>query len=145
MANEFEHSFGVLVYDVARLLREQFNARASAFDLTQAQGRALMHLKRNEGVNQTSLANLLDIQPITLLRQLDKLELKGLIERRADAKDRRMQRLHLTAAGDALIEQLTEVGQAITDAAFSGVTAEARAQIMDVLQSVKTNLQKSGV
>jgi len=137
---DFEHSFGFLVYDVARLLRERFNNQALSFDLTQAQSRALVHLKRSEGVNQATLANILDIQPITLVRQLDKLEEKGLIERRQDSSDRRMQRLYLTPDAESLIEQLALMGLVMTDEAFAGVSEAARAQVMKTLETVKGNL-----
>jgi len=137
---DFEHSFGFLVYDVARLLREWFNNQALPFDLTQAQSRALVHLKRSEGVNQATLANILDIQPITLVRQLDKLEEKGLIERRQDSSDRRMQRLYLTPDAESLIEQLARMGLVMTDDAFVGVSEAARAQVMKTLETVKGNL-----
>jgi MarR family transcriptional regulator for hemolysin len=142
MSIDFEHSFGFLVYDIARLLREQFNERASTLDLTQAQSRALVHLKRNEGVNQTTLASLLDVQPITLLRQLDKLEEKGLIERRADDHDRRMQRLYLTPVAETLIDQLARMGGAMTDDAFAGISDDAREAVMATLQTVKGNLTR---
>ncbi len=140
MPVDFEHSFGFLVYDVARLLREWFNNQALPFDLTQAQSRALVHLKRSEGVNQATLANILDIQPITLVRQLDKLEEKGLIERRQDSSDRRMQRLYLTPDAESLIEQLARMGLVMTDDAFVGVSEAARAQVMKTLETVKGNL-----
>lgn len=137
---KFEESFGFLLYDIARLMRDQFNAQAQTLDLTQAQSRALVHLNRNEGVNQATLANILDIQPITLLRQLDKLEAKGLIERRQDASDRRMQRLYLTSASRPLLEELNRMGQKMTSAAFDGIDDRLRRQAIDTLMSVKDNL-----
>lgn len=143
MAISFEQSFGFLVYDIARLLRDQFNAQALTLGLTQAQSRALVHLARNEGVNQTMLASILDIQPITLLRQLDKLEAKGLIERRQDASDRRMQRLYLTPASRPLLEDLSRMGQTMTSDAFAGVSDTARSQAIDTLLMVKNNLMSA--
>lgn len=140
MAIDFEDSFGFLVGDITRLIRERFNAHGQSLDLTQAQSRALVHLARNEGVNQVTLARLLEIQPITLLRQLDRLEQNGLIERRPDEKDRRMQRLFLTAAASPLLDQLTVIGTSMTDSAFNGVSQKERDEVMRVLKQVKQNL-----
>jgi len=140
---KFEDSFGFLVYDIARLLREKFNGQTLNLDLTQAQSRALIHLHRNEGVNQATLARILDIQPITLLRQLDKLEEKGLIERRQDASDRRMQRLFLTPVAHPLLEDLIRMGERMTDDAFAGVGDPARAQAIETLRTIKKNLLDS--
>ena len=137
---DFEHSVGFLVSDIARLMREQFNEEAQSLGLTLAQSRALIHLARNEGINQKSLAAMLEIQPITLLRQLDRLEENGLVERRPDPADRRMQRLFLTPAASPLLDQLTQLGRAMTERAFEGVAEADREQTTSVLQVVKQNL-----
>ncbi|MDA0978431.1 MAG: MarR family transcriptional regulator [Proteobacteria bacterium] len=137
---DFEHSVGFLVSDIARLMRVQFNEEAQSLGLTLAQSRALIHLARNEGINQKSLAAMLEIQPITLLRQLDRLEENGLVERRPDPADRRMQRLFLTPAASPLLDQLTQLGRAMTERAFEGVAEAEREQATSVLQIVKQNL-----
>ena len=85
-----DRSFGFLVHDVARLFARRFNQRALLFlGLTSAQCRVLGYLARNEGINQAGLADLLEIKPMTLVRQLDRMEEDGWIERRPDPGDRR--------------------------------------------------------
>lgn len=91
-----EPTFGYLVSDIARLLRRVFDQRARTVGLSLAQGRALIYLAHHEGINQAGLADLLEVQPISLARLLDRMEGTGWIERRADPNDRRAHRLYLT-------------------------------------------------
>src|ERR1700683_1513444 len=81
--------FAFMVNDVARLLRTYADHRAAQFGMTRAQWAVLVRLDRSEGLNQSELAETLDLQPITLTRLLDKLCDSGLIERRPDPEDRR--------------------------------------------------------
>ena len=140
MAVNYEHSFGFLVSDISRLMREHFNEAAQKLGLTLAQSRALFHLARNEGVNQATLARLLEIQPITLLRQLDRLEENQLIERRPDPSDRRATRLFLAPAAKPLLEELTVIGRAMTDTAFAGISEGDRNRVIAMLEGIKDNL-----
>ena len=87
---------GALLVEVGRLLRRNFNRRAQELGLTQAQWQALAHLSRKQGINQACLADLLEVQPITLARLIDRLAAAGWVERRPDPADRRAQRLYLT-------------------------------------------------
>ena len=87
-----------LISDVARLLRTYADQKARHFGMTRAQWAVLLRLERREGLNQSDLAEDLDIQPITLTRLVDRLCLNGLIERRADPNDRRAKLLYLTPA-----------------------------------------------
>lgn len=135
-----EGSLGFLVSDIARLLREQFNEAAQSVGLTLAQARTLAHLARNEGISQVSLARILEVQPITLLRQIDKLEEGGLVERRVNPTDRRAQQLFLTPAAEPLLESITTLGRAMTDRAFAGFGDERRALALALLKEVKENL-----
>ena len=140
MTVDFDHNFGFLISDIARLQREKFNVTAQALGLTLAQSRALVHLARNEGVTQAILAGFLEIQPITLLRQLDKLEENGLIKRQPDPADRRKLRLYLTTRARPLLESITTLGSEMTEAAFTGINDADRALAIAVLERVKKNL-----
>ena len=90
--------FAFILNDVARLLRTYADHKAAQFGMTRAQWAVLVRLDRCEGLNQSELAEMLDLQPITLTRLLDKLCDSGLIERRPDPADRRAKRLFLTDA-----------------------------------------------
>src|SRR5687767_13222468 len=92
-----ERSLGFLVADVARLLRRSMDRRLQALGLTQAQWRAIIHLSRNEGMTQATLAESLEIQPITLTRLIDRMESAGWVERRMHPLDRRAVQLYLTS------------------------------------------------
>src|SRR5215207_31713 len=93
-----EPTLGFLVHDVARLLRKRLEqrARAAGIGLTRAQWQALANIARCEGINQAGLAAILDVEPITLGRLLDRMEASGLVERRHDPRDRRQRNLFLT-------------------------------------------------
>ena len=131
---------GFLVSSVARLMREHFNASAQAAGFTLAQARALVQLSRNEGISQVALAGLLEIQPITLLRQIDRLCEAGVVERRRNPADRRAQQLYLTDKAEPFLSQIWALGDEISDRALQGLSADARAELIRVLQRVKQNL-----
>src|SRR3569833_1364439 len=97
--------------DVARMLRTFADQRARQFGISRAQWTVLMRLDRSEGLKQSELAEILDLQPISLPRLLDRLAESGLIERRADPHDRRANRLYLTPAARPLLKQLAALGE----------------------------------
>jgi MarR family transcriptional regulator, transcriptional regulator for hemolysin len=142
MAHPPEISLGWLLHDVARLFRLRFEqrARAEGLGLTRAQAAVLGHLMLNEGINQASLAQLLEIEPITLVRLLDKLEAAGLVERRADPSDRRARTLHLKPAAMALITHSRAIGKEVMEDAMAGVPEAQRAAYRDIMMSMKSNL-----
>jgi len=133
-------SVGFLVSDIARMFRERFNDTAQEAGLTLAQARALLQLGRNEGISQVALAQLLEIQPITLLRNIDRLEQAGLVERRPNPNDRRAQQLYLTPAAQPLLDKITQLGRNLSEAALSGVDPATREVLIQTLQKVKDNL-----
>ena len=93
MNKNFDKSFGFAIHDVARLLRVSFDRQAANTGLTRAQWSVLAHLHRGNGVQQKTLAKVMDITPITLARHLDRLEVDAWIERRDDPEDRRAKRV----------------------------------------------------
>src|SRR5919202_2790344 len=99
-------NFAFDVAETAQALRRAFDRRAAALGVTRAQWRALARRSRQDGMRQVELADALDIEPITLCRMVDRLEEAGLVERRADEKDRRAWRLHVTAAAAPRVERL---------------------------------------
>jgi MarR family transcriptional regulator for hemolysin len=133
-------TFGFLLHDTARLLRRDFERRSKGTGLTRAQWAVLAYIARNEGSSQAAVADMLEIEPITLVRLLDKLEAAGLVERRADPHDRRVRRLHLTPATGPLLAQLQDLASETREAAFAGLTEEERRQLTNLLMKVRGNL-----
>jgi DNA-binding MarR family transcriptional regulator len=133
-------TLGFLLHDVARLLRKRFEQNARGSGLTRSQWQVLAYLSRSEGINQSGLADLLDVEPITLTRILDKLETLKLIERRPDPSDRRVWNLHLTTTARQKLQQVRKIGDATRAEALAGVSAADRQQLLKTLQILKTNL-----
>lgn len=131
---------GFLVADLARLLRRDFDLRAREIGVTNAQWRTLKTLARHEGSNQGALAELLEVEPITLARMLDRLEEAGLVERRRDPADRRAWRIHLTDAAQPLIGKLRDIADELVEDALAGISEADRAQMRRTLDRVRTNL-----
>jgi DNA-binding MarR family transcriptional regulator len=133
-------TLGFLLHEVARLLRRRFEQNARGSGLTRSQWQVLAYLAQNEGINQSGLADLLEIEPITLGRILDKLQILGLIERRPDASDRRVWLLHLTPAARPKLSQLRQLGEATRGEALAGVAEADTERLLKTLQALKANL-----
>lgn len=136
-----ERSTGFLLRDNSRLMKTAFNDRVSG--LTQAQWGALAHLSRHQGLNQVGLADLLEVQPITVARLIDKLVALGVVERRPDPNDRRAQQLFLTPRAQPLLDQLWEAGDEILDEAYAGFSDQERSTFIDMLVRMRCNLARS--
>jgi MarR family transcriptional regulator for hemolysin len=137
-----DHSptLGFLLHDVARLLKRRFEQSARGTGLTRSQWQVLAHLAQNEGIHQGKLAELLDIEAITLGRIVDKLETLGLIECRPHPSDRRIWLLHLTAAARPKLTQLRNLGEITRGEALAGTTESDRERLLKTLQILKANL-----
>lgn len=135
-----DRNLGFLLHDTARLLRKRFEQKAKGLGLTRAQWQVLATLARNEGLHQGALADILEIEPITLVRILDRLEAAGLIERRRHPTDRRLRLLHLTPAAHPILEQIREIGAATREEAFAGIPAEERERLLHILLATRANL-----
>ncbi len=135
-----QDAFGFLIHDVARLLRRNFNRRVQTFGLTQEQCRVILHLSRNEGIQQVDLAELLEIRPITLARLLDKLQENQLIERRLNPDDRRAFRLYLTRDAHAVLEKILSLGAATRADANRKISRTDLERMFSILSRVKVNL-----
>ena len=140
-----EPTLGFLVHDVARLLRKRLEqqARAAGIGLTRAQWQVLAYTARSEGLNQTCLAGYLEIEPITLVRLIDRLEALGLIERRIDPRDRRQRNLYLTGQAWPELERIRALGAEIREEALTGLDPAERARLMAALVTIKGNLLAS--
>jgi DNA-binding MarR family transcriptional regulator len=136
-ANE---SLGFLLGDTSRLIRRVCAIYLEEHQLTLAQMRALMYVARREGVRQVELADLLEVQPITLARLIDQLAETGLVERRADPKDRRAFQLFLTEAAIPIIAVLGETSAIFQQQALAGLTPEQIEILFFSLNKVRDNM-----
>jgi DNA-binding MarR family transcriptional regulator len=133
-------SIGFLISDVSRLLRRRFDERARTLGATRTQWKALLHVSRNEGLNQGALAELLEVEPITLTRMVDRLEEAGLIERRRDPADRRAWRLHLTDKARPVIDRMHVVAGELADQALADIDADELSRLTATLERIRANL-----
>ncbi len=135
-----QDSLAFLLSDAARLLRRRFDARARALGVSRAQWQVLFALSRQEGSNQTTLADHLEVETITLCRMVDRLAEAGLVERRANPADRRAWRLYLTEAAHPLLDQLRQVGEAVVGDALDGIDESVRDALTEGLSRLRNNL-----
>jgi len=135
--------FSFTINDVARMLRTYADYKAAQFGVTRAQWVVLARLDRFEGLKQSELAEMLDLQPITLTRLLDRLCESGMIERRPDPTDRRAKRLFLTPAARPMLDRLNALGEDMMTIALAGVDAETIEGMVARLATVKENLRQA--
>lgn len=133
-------SLGFLIGDVSRLVRRRFDERARLIGVTRPQWRALTALSRAEGVQQGALAELLEVEPITLCRMIDRLEEAGLVERRRDPDDRRAWNLYLTDKARPLIERLRVIAEEVFSTALADIPEPAVAALTETLTRMRSNL-----
>jgi len=129
-----------LFADISRLARRAFDARAREIGVTRPQWQVLVVLNRHEGVNQGGLAELLDVEPITVCRMVDRLQEADLVERRPDPADRRSWKLYLTAKAEDLLAQLQPLGEQLEAEAFEGISSEERAAVVATMTRLRNNL-----
>ncbi|HEY3908280.1 MAG TPA: MarR family transcriptional regulator [Stellaceae bacterium] len=137
-----DRNFGFLVHDVSRLLKRRFErqARQTGLPITRRQAAVVLYIARNEGVSQAEVAVWLDIEPIALVRMLDKLHEEGLVERRAHPTDRRVRTLWLAPGAKPVVERILEINQAIREEAFAGLAPGTRDAMIEAFGSIKDNL-----
>jgi len=133
-------SLGFLVADVSRLLRNTFQRRLGAGNLTFLQARALVYISRHEGVRQNQLADLLEIQPITLVHIIDQLEARKLVKRTTDTRDRRAKLLFLAPTAQPVLDSIEAVVESIRDDAMSGLDHGEAARTIAALHRIRANL-----
>lgn len=145
--NAPERALGLVLHDVARFLRKRFEQRAreAALPLTRAQWSVLAHLARNEGINQAALAQILEIEPITLVRLLDRLQAAGLVERRPAPSDRRARVLYLTPAARPLLDRIWALAGVVREEAMAGLAEDERERLFRMLLKIKANLTEPAV
>ena len=137
-----DENIGTLLAQVSRLLRRTFDERARGIGVTRPQWLVLGLLKAHAGSNQGALAEMLEVEPITLGRMIDRLQEAELVERRADPADRRAWRIFLTDKGERLLDQLRPLGRETLARALEGVSEADHEQLIATLARVRTNLSR---
>jgi DNA-binding MarR family transcriptional regulator len=135
-----EENPAFLMADAARLFRKAFNARARELGLTGQQWRVLVVIRRNPGIRQSVAAEMLEVEPITLSRMVDRLSDAGMVERRADPGDRRAWSLFLTAAAEPLMDRMRAMAEELTGNALDGFSAAERSQLTRLVERYRANL-----
>jgi DNA-binding MarR family transcriptional regulator len=142
MKQDIERDFLFLIYDVAQLVRRQADQRARAYGMTRAQWAVLARLEREPGITQSQLANLTDVEPITIGRLVDRLEANGLIERTPDPDDRRIWRLRLTLKTAAILKRIAAFRRELHTEMAEGLDEASLAALVDCLQQMRLNLTR---
>jgi MarR family transcriptional regulator, transcriptional regulator for hemolysin len=140
MGHDFDGDLFLLLHDVARLIRVEADKRARTYGMTRAQWVLLLRLSQHPGLSQKEAADLLEVEPITVARLVDRLVALGLIERRADKQDRRVWRLHLLPAATAMLDEIDRHRAAVANFVGAGLCADAHAAMVQGLQRMKANL-----
>src|SRR3954451_20493357 len=145
-ATALQPNIGALMHDVARLMRRRFERRTrqTGLSITRQQARALLSVARNEGLSQAAVATLLDIEPIALVRLLDRLHEEGLVERRLHPTDRRVRTLWLTPLGWTVVDRILAINAQIREEACAGLNPAAREALLQTLDHLKSNLMMGG-
>jgi len=139
---DLDRSFGFLVNDVARLFGRRFLHNGRRLGLTRAQCRTLARIARHEGINQAGLADLLEVRPMTLVRQIDRMEQAGWIERRPDPADRRARLLFLTDKARPILGRIRAVANETRDEALALLSPAERAELIALLTRVHATLSE---
>lgn len=140
MEDQHTESLGLLLNDLSQMMRKRFDSRARELGLTRAQWRVLSRLRRRQGINQSALAELLEVEPITLARHIDRLEEKGWVERRSDPNDRRAWLLFLNDSVQPVLDEMQKISDWNTADATSDFNTEESTRLMAQLHRVKANL-----
>ena len=141
MPLDLKRQFIVQLIESSRLLRNYIDQRAKRRGTTRAQWIVLFRLRQQEGLSQVDLAEVLELQPISLVRLLDRLVDLGLLERRSDPKDRRANRLFLTASGRQLVDELDSLRDAIANGVLQDVPASAIETSLKTLRDIKERIK----
>src|SRR5665811_1063104 len=137
MSLDLKRQLVAQLVESSRLLRNYIDHRAKTRGTTRAQWIVLFRLRQQEGLSQVDLADVLELQPISLVRLLDRLVEHGLLERRHDPKDRRANRLFLTARGRQLVDDLDSERDAIAINVLQDIPTEAIQTSLETLRDIK--------
>ena len=135
-----EEYIGVVISDVARLLRTEFDRRVRRLGITRAQWLVLTRLHRRPGASLSELAEMMEVEKATAGRMIDRLVANGWVERRTAREDRRIKRVYLTDDAERVHKRIWRVAEQTVDAALADLAVRERRQLMSLLQRIKTTL-----
>ncbi|WP_319796933.1 MarR family winged helix-turn-helix transcriptional regulator [Nitrobacter sp.] len=141
MSLDRKRQFVSQLIESSRLLRNYIDLRAKGCGTTRAQWIVLFQLRQKEGLSQVDLADVLELQPISLVRLLDRLVDHGLLERRPDPRDRRANRLFLTGAGRQLVDDLDSLRDSIAADVLQGIPADTIETGLEALRAIKQRIK----
>lgn len=133
-------SIGILLTDASRMIRRRFDTRAKGIGITNPQWRVLAILNRRPGINQGQIADILEVEPITTCRMVDRLEQAGLVERRRDPNDRRAWQVFTTPKAMPLVERMQRIADEIMAKTLMGLDDQAVTALTVMLEQVRVNL-----
>jgi len=136
-------NLGFLLGDAARLIRRAFDEKARTIGVTRPQWRVMTMLSRNAGISQGALADLLEVEPMSLSRMIDRMAGAGLVERRANPDDRRAWQLYLTDDAEPLLGQLRALADDLFVEAMAGLSAGDVEHMHEMLQVIRGNLGRT--
>jgi MarR family transcriptional regulator for hemolysin len=138
--DEVHRDLMFLLHDVARLLRVDADKRARMHGMTRAQWAILIWLERQPGISQKELSEILEVEPISVARLIDRLEARGMVERRPDPRDRRIWRLHLLAPARDVLHEIDEHRADMTRIVTAGIDEESVENMIEALVRMKATL-----
>lgn len=131
---------GFLLHDASRLLRRNFEKTAERHGMSSSQWRLLVRVFKEEGINQARLADVLEIEPISVSRLIDRMEIAGWIERRTDPSDRRVRNIVLTERSRQIFGEMRGLAGQVFEKALTGLSDPHRRVLLDSLQTIIDNL-----
>lgn len=143
MSTPSTSNFGFLIYGIGRLFIKRFQVEAEHLGISLADARVLTNLSRNPSISQAQLAELSGLEPMTIVRILDRMEADKWIERRPHPTDRRARQLHLGVGAQTALEHIFKISAQLRSEALAGLNAEERAILMDLLERVHEQLLQS--
>jgi DNA-binding MarR family transcriptional regulator len=142
MSNDWKvhDRMGILISTIARLSRTRFEKAVVELGLTRPQWRTLNCIRYQEGINQSQLAEMLEVEQMTVTRQIDNLEALGWVERRADTNDRRSRKLYLTRKVNSMLDRINAMVDELHDEAYANISGRDLAQLEKTLLKIHRNL-----
>jgi len=140
MTDSLDRDLVVLLYDVARIMRTKFDQRARAREMTRAQWHILARVERQPGLSQSELAAICEVEPITVARLVDRLEKRGLLERRPDPNDRRIWRLHNLPTARPILDEINAYREQLVTDIDAQIGPATREAMVDTLLTIRAQL-----